>query len=125
MTPGIGEPVGSIVGSVCMATTFPSANRRSRRPLLCSGTALPSLGTKLSVRSPFGVWPAVLCAKSLRRSGEVALSRHRTLIRGRRPLPSKTSCSFVVDGLASTDERERSCRLSVARTRVVQVGRPR
>ena len=27
----------------------------------------------LFARSPFGVWPAVLCAKSLRRSGEVAL----------------------------------------------------
>src|SRR5207248_2617491 len=40
----------------------------------CLGeTALPSLGTKLSVRSPCGVRPAVLCAKSLRRSGEVAL----------------------------------------------------
>jgi hypothetical protein len=46
----------------------------SRRPTaLPGGTALPSLGTKLSVRWPFGVWPAVLCAKSLRRSGEVAL----------------------------------------------------
>jgi hypothetical protein len=27
----------------------------------------------LSVRSPIGAWPAVLCAKSLRRSVEVAL----------------------------------------------------
>jgi hypothetical protein len=26
----------------------------------------------LSVRSPFGGWPAVLCAKSLRRSDEMA-----------------------------------------------------
>jgi hypothetical protein len=26
------------------------------------------------VRSPFGAWPAVLFAKSLRRSGEVALA---------------------------------------------------
>jgi hypothetical protein len=27
------------------------------------------------VRSPNGVWPAVLCAKSLRRSAEMALDR--------------------------------------------------
>jgi hypothetical protein len=26
------------------------------------------------VRSPFGIWPTVLCANSLRRSGEVAYS---------------------------------------------------
>jgi hypothetical protein len=32
----------------------------------------------LSVRSPFGVWPAGLCAKSLRRSGEMALKNHST-----------------------------------------------
>jgi hypothetical protein len=41
---------------------------------LLSGRNGPSFaGTKLSVRWPFGVWPAVLCASSLRRSGEMAL----------------------------------------------------
>jgi hypothetical protein len=57
-----------------MLATFPSARITVRCPTaLLEETALPSLGTKLSVQSPFGVWPAVLCAKSLRRSAEVAL----------------------------------------------------
>jgi hypothetical protein len=32
MTPGTGEPVGSIVGWVCMSATFPSADHLSWRP---------------------------------------------------------------------------------------------
>ena len=32
MTPGTGEPVGSIVGCVCMSATFPSAGHLLRRP---------------------------------------------------------------------------------------------
>jgi hypothetical protein len=51
-----------------MAATSPSGVRP-----LDSGTAVPSLRTMLFVRSPFGVWPTVLCAKLLRRSGEKAL----------------------------------------------------
>jgi hypothetical protein len=32
ITPGTGEPVGSIVRLVCMSATFPSADHSSRRP---------------------------------------------------------------------------------------------
>jgi len=68
-----GEPAGSTVDSLCISATFPS----SGSPLTVSQRSLGGgssvAGTKLSVRSPFGVWPPVLCAKSLRRSGEVAL----------------------------------------------------
>jgi hypothetical protein len=32
IAPETGEPVGSLVGSVCMSATFPSTGRRSRRP---------------------------------------------------------------------------------------------
>jgi hypothetical protein len=35
-------------------------------------------GTKLSVRSPLGGVPTVLCAKSLRRSGEISLHNQAT-----------------------------------------------
>src|SRR3954449_10935534 len=53
--------------------------RSPSRRLSCSwGTALPSLRTKLSVEVAVRRWPAVLCAKSLRRSGEVALWVHCT-----------------------------------------------
>jgi hypothetical protein len=53
---------------------FLSADRRQVAPP-CSvgGTALPSLRTKLSVRSPLGSRLRGLYATSLRRSGEVAL----------------------------------------------------
>jgi hypothetical protein len=68
-----GEPAGSMVGWVCISATFPSPDRVAAVHALLEERLLPSLGTKLFVRSPCGVRPAVLCAKWLRRSGEMAL----------------------------------------------------
>src|SRR5256885_1474038 len=71
ITPGTAER-GSSGGLVGMFGTFPSAGSDLWiRPLL-EETALPSLRTKLFVRSPRRV-AAGLDAKSLRRSGEMAL----------------------------------------------------
>src|SRR5215210_7590603 len=76
----------AIAGSLCMLT-FPSAdNRRAAWTCSVGGAALPSLGTKLSVRSPFGCAPVGFCAKSLRRSGEMALVLHFT------PRRTRPSC---------------------------------
>jgi hypothetical protein len=74
MTPGTGEPGRLDRGLGLHVGDLPERGITIRgvRPL-DSGTAVPSLGTMLSVRSPFGVRPAVLCAKSLRRSAEMAL----------------------------------------------------
>src|SRR5215217_4351791 len=73
MTPGTGEPVGSLVGLACMSATFQSPIAADGVGLLLGGTALPSLGTKLSVKIAVRRAAGGLCAKSLRRSGEIAL----------------------------------------------------
>ena len=56
-----------------MVASFPSTDTVTGVPVLFRRNGSSVAGTKLSVRSPIGVWPAVLCAKSLRRSVEVAL----------------------------------------------------
>ena len=49
-TGGPGEPVGSLVICICMSATFPSGDPPlTAYLLLYRRTALPSLGTKLSV----------------------------------------------------------------------------
>jgi hypothetical protein len=50
ITPGTGEPFGSLVGMICMSTTFPSAGRARGLRLLASELNGSSVaGTKLSV----------------------------------------------------------------------------
>jgi hypothetical protein len=63
-----------------MSVTFSSADHRVRRPAAQSETALSiyGAGTKLSVRSPLGGVPTVLCAKSLCRSGKTSLHDQAT-----------------------------------------------
>jgi hypothetical protein len=49
-TGAVGEPVGALLICSCMSATFPSGDPRlTAYPLLYRRTALPSLGTKLSV----------------------------------------------------------------------------
>jgi hypothetical protein len=75
------ESQDSMAQVVYMSLTFLSAKHDVPSAPAVGGAALPSLGTKLSVKSPFGVRPAVmLCARSLRRSGEVALVTQYSLL---------------------------------------------
>jgi hypothetical protein len=49
ITPGTGEPVGPIVGLVCMSATFPSADHRSRiqrRLFRCWGGAVREVAVR-------------------------------------------------------------------------------
>jgi hypothetical protein len=50
-----GEPLGSILPVVCMSVTFPSAGCRCGNLLLRLREGSSVAGTKLSVRSPFGL----------------------------------------------------------------------
>ena len=72
-TPEAGEAAGWIVALVCTAENLPE--RRSQIATLGRGKAAPSL--KKFVRDDAGsaVWPAVICAETLRSRGEVAFSR--------------------------------------------------
>src|SRR3954464_711308 len=66
------EPMGS-GGWLVICRDLPEHRIRTLGPTALVGkTALPSLRTKLFVRSPRAGWPAGLYAKSLRRSGEMA-----------------------------------------------------
>ena len=49
LVPDTAEAAASIVGLLCMSATFPSADRHAASDCSMEGTALPSLGTKLSV----------------------------------------------------------------------------
>jgi hypothetical protein len=88
MIPGAGEVWDSMANVVFISATFRAPSYKIRRSAL--RVALPSLGARLSVRVAVRRAAGVLCAKSLRRSGEMAYSK---CTRVRRWLWALSSCS--------------------------------